>query len=200
MASDSDLPDYYRHLANDEESEDAPPEQQPAGARADQTSEESAAPQQPAPPNEHFRADAFRMKRPAGEADWTDRTTYTITGPTTGGIQHNITVTVEHEPEADTLDAFAEAQVATLEPVLDDCRVLLEDRIALANERPARRAIFVWRPEDDLKLYQEQLYVLHGGRGYTLTASFTRETRKTLGPDVERMMRSFQPGRAATET
>ena len=118
---------------------------------------------------------------------------YTLTGPTIDGIQHNITINIAPDPEADALDAFAQQQVAALEPNLDECRILMDDRVELENGHPAHRAIFVWHPEDDLRLYQEQLYVWHDGCGYTLTASFTRKTRKQIGPEVERMMLSFNP-------
>lgn len=181
------IPEYYRHLA------DKKGEKEPAGEPASRKprNEGRAGAAEDEPAQRVYRADAFRLIVPA--EGWTDGSVYTLTGPTTDGIQHNITVNVEHEPEADSLDEFAEQQVASLEPQLDDCHVLMEDRVELDSEEPAHRAIFVWYPKDDLRLYQEQLYVLHDGRGYTLTASFTRKTRKQFGPEVERMMLSFNP-------
>ncbi len=81
----------------------------------------------------------------------------------------------------------------SLEAQLQGCRVLKRDQVALDNGLPAYRAIFVWRPAEDQRLYQEQLYVLHQQTGYTLTATFTKKTRKTLGSQVERIMLSFTP-------
>lgn len=184
--SDS-LPDYYRHLAaqNDEASTS------PSGPSTPAASEDAEAPPRP------FRADAFRLQLPDG--DWKDRSVYTITGPTSDGIQHNITVTLDPEVEADTLYDFAAEQIAALELSLERCRVLMDDEIELDGGLPAYRAIYVWYPKDDLRLYQEQIYVLHDGCGYTLTASFTRATRKQFGPEVERMMRSFRPVAASRD-
>jgi len=184
--SDS-IPEYYRHLAQQGEpsAEHDDPEARGSSTGAKEASAAGESEMR------RYRADAFRLHLPPDE--WHDRSVYTLTGPTVDGIQHNITINIEPDPEVDTLDAFAEQQVAALEPSLDGCRVLMEDRVALESGQPAHRVIFFWYPEDDLRLYQEQLYVLHDGRGYTLTASFTRKTRKQLGPEVEQMMLSFSP-------
>jgi hypothetical protein len=118
---------------------------------------------------------------------------YTITGPTIDDVTHNITVNIDDEVEADSVYDFAAQEIALLEPQLEGFRLLVDDPIELDCGEPAYRAIFCWYPEDDLKLYQEQIYVLPDERGYTLTASFTRNTRKQLGAAVERMMLSFTP-------
>ena len=112
-------------------------------------------------------------------------------------MQHNVTISVGHHVEVDSLIDFADWQVKSVEETLKGCRLLLKDQVQLDCGVPAYRAIFVWYPTDDVRLYQEQLYVLHGGRGYTLTASFTKKTRKTLGPRVQRVMLSFTPRDAA---
>ena len=138
-----------------------------------------------------YRANAFCLQLPG--AAWTDESVYTITGPIIDGVNHNITIITDDEVEADSVYDFAAKEIATLEPLLDDCRVLMHDPVELDSGEPAYRAIFCWYPKEDLKLYQEQIYVLHDGCGYTLTASFTARTRKTLGPEVEQMMRSFTP-------
>jgi hypothetical protein len=80
---------------------------------------------------------------------------------------------------------------------LNDCLILRRDDVELTAGLPASRVIYGWSPEEGLRLYQEQVYVLHNGAGYTLTASFTRQTRKQLGHEVERVMLSFKPEDAA---
>ena len=184
--SDS-VPEYYRHLAEQRAEEEA----SASSADASKQRARDAHPNAPDPSTAPYRADAFQLDLPAGE--WTDRSVYTLTGPTIDGIQHNITILREPDVEPDTLHDFAGQQIAALELQLDGCQVLLDDDIQLASGRPAYRIIYTWQPSDDLRLYQEQIYVLHDGQGYTLTASFTRATRKQLGNEVERMMRSFDP-------
>lgn len=138
-----------------------------------------------------YRADAFQVQRPGGQ--WHDGSVHTIVGPTLDGITHNIMIHADLDVEAESLYAFAAQGIALLEAELDECRLLINDSIELDCGVPAYRVIVVWYPSDDQRLYQEQLFVLQGGRGYTLTTTFTRETRKQLGETVERMMRSFTP-------
>jgi hypothetical protein len=185
---DDSIPEYYRHLA-DETGEENGPEQQ-ADLEGGSGDEETDMQDDPAGPT-LYRADAFRLLRPEGE--WQDGSVYTLTGPTIDGVTHNITINIDDEVETDSVYDFAAQELALVEAQLEKCRMLVDDPIELDCGEPAYRAIFVWYPEDDLKLYQEQIYVLQNSRGYTLTASFTRETRKRLGTEVERMMLSFTP-------
>lgn len=181
------IPEYYRHLA-----EETGDENDQERRRRQKTNSDNEGTAQDTPPDPVvYRADAFRLLFPEG--DWQDGSVYTITGPTVDGVTHNITVTIDDEVEADSVYDFAAQEIALLELQLDGCRVLIDDPIELDCGEPAYRALFVWTPEDDLKLYQEQIYVLQNSRGYTLTASFTRTTRKQLGAQVERMMLSFTP-------
>ena len=124
---------------------------------------------------------------------WQDKTIYTIGGPVTDGIQHNIVITVHPDVQVETLRDFADWNIAAMKDALKSCRLLKQAPITLANGLPAYQAVFCWYPTDELRLYQEQVYVLQEGTGYVLTASFTKKTRKTLGPQVERMFLSFNP-------
>lgn len=154
-------------------------------------------PSKPTPPPIRYQGNLFTINLYEG---WQDKTVYTITGPVTDGVQHNITIMVDHEIQADNLSDFADWNVATLENELKGCRLLKQGEITLANGLPAYKAIFSWYPTEELRIYQEQIYILVGKTGYKLTASFTKKTRKTLGPQVERMMLSFNPAPPATDS
>jgi hypothetical protein len=184
---DSSIPDYYRPLADETGEESGPEQQADPESSGDEETDSQNTPSEPTV----YRADAFRLPLPEG--GWRDGSVYTLTGPTIDGVTHNIAVNMDDEVEADSVYDFAAQEIALLEPQLEDFRLLVDDPIELNCGEPAYRAIFCWYPEDDLKLYQEQIYVLPDERGYTLTASFTRNTRKQLGAEVERMMLSFTP-------
>lgn len=180
------VPDYYRQFA-----EPRPKGESGASERQRGRGPEPTAPQpQAAPPTAPYRADAFAMNL---YEEWQDKTVFVLGGPAIDEVQHNITVTVGHDVEVDKLIDFADWQVKSLEETLKGCRLLLKDQVLLDCGLRAYRAIFVWWPTEERRLYQEQLYVLHEARGYVLTTSFTKKTRKTLGPKVERMMLSFVP-------
>jgi hypothetical protein len=147
----------------------------------------------PAPPVP-YRASAFVMQICE---DWQDQTLYTLSGPVTDGVHHNIIINVDPDAQSASLRTYAEYQIQAVEGELKACRMLMKGDIRLANGMPAFRAIFSWYPTDDLRVYQEQVYILHGKAAFRLTATFTKKTRKTLGPLVERMMLSFTPGPSA---
>ena len=127
------------------------------------------------------------------DKEWKDKTIFTLTGPVSDGIQHNILITMEEDIPFDAVIDYAEWQIAALEDELKGCLLLLKGEVKLDNGMPAYEAMFRWYPSDDLRIYQHQIFVLHENKGYKLTASFTKKTRKTLGPEVERMMLSFKP-------
>jgi hypothetical protein len=147
-------------------------------------------------PTVPYRADTFTLRL---YDDWHDKTVFTLTGPVTDGIQHNITINVEPESQFESVREYAEWQIKAIEDELKACMLLKKEEIKLANGMPAFRAIFSWWPTNDLRVYQEQIYVLFEGTAYRLTATFTKKTRKTIGPLVEQMMLSFAPFSKSTK-
>ncbi len=182
-----EVPEYYRHLVEKKPQKEA---QGKPGSPRSSSPGPGAAPQKVA--GVPYVADTFTLPLPEG---WSDKTIFTLTGPVTDGVQHNITINIDRELAVDSLLDFAALQIQSLENQLRGIRLLKQESVLLANGTPAYRAIFVWYPVEDVRLYQEQLYVLEGGLGYTLTASFTKKTRKTIGPAIERIMLSFEPTR-----
>lgn len=152
--------------------------------------ERQIGPSRAAPFTALYRGHLFSISLHDG---WQDKTIYTIAGPVTDGIQHNIVINLNSEVGTDNLRDYADWHIAALTNELKGCRLLRQAPITLANALPAYKAIFCWYPTEKLRIYQEQIYVLAGKTGYVITASFTKKTRKTLGPEVERMMLSFSP-------
>lgn len=187
------IPDYYRQFQNqpaaekqEEKSQDklSTPEQQKQAVQQPVNS--------PAEKDKTviFQGNGFTVNQ---LEEWTDKTIYTITGPVTDGIQHNVIINVDHENTYESLTEYAEWQIKTLEEELKGCTLLKKGETQLANGMEAYEAIFSWYPLDDYKIYQHQIYVLIDNVAYKLTASFTKKTRQTIGPAIVRMMLSFNP-------
>ena len=137
-----------------------------------------------------YSANSFIVRHPEG---WQDKTIFTLVGPVENGIQHNVIISFEHDVPYETVRDFAEVQLSAMQNELKSCRVLKKGNIALADGKPAFQVICTWYPTDELRMYQEHIYVLADKTAYQLTATFTKKTRKTLGPAVQRMMLSFHP-------
>ncbi|HEX7070061.1 MAG TPA: DcrB-related protein [Rhodothermales bacterium] len=193
------IPEYYRHLA--EKKSEAVPEAgfdaamqeagklPPAPPRGHISPKSST--RMPDPPTLPYRAHRFGIHLYEG---WQDKTIFFLTGPVADGVQHNVVVILDDVPKDTRLIDFADTQVRAIEESLHGLRVLSKGMISLANGLPAYRVIYRWYPKEGQRFYQEQIYVVHEAVAYKLTATFTRKTRKTLGPQVERIMLSFEPG------
>ena len=137
-----------------------------------------------------YRGNGFTINQPEG---WEDKTIYTLTGPMEDGIQHNILITIEEDVEFESVSDYADFHITAMEEELKGYTVLKREEISLDNGLPAYRAIYRWYPTDEMCIYQEQMFVLANGTAYKLTTTFTRKTRKTLGPQIERILMSFKP-------
>lgn len=141
-------------------------------------------------PAASFCADTFTLNL---WDDWENETVYVLEGPVEDDLQHNITINVDTRAGGVALIDYADMQVQVQQETLKGCRLLMKGFTRLDNEMPAYRAIFVWYPTEGVRIYQDQVFVLHEEVGYKLTANFTKKTRKTIGPRVERIMLSFEP-------
>ncbi len=190
------IPDYYRQFQNqpaDEKNKNVNTTEAGQTKQSHQT-QVSANPGQPGAVQDKtvpFSANEFTINM---LEDWEDKTIYTLTGPVTDGIQHNLIITMDKENPFDTLKEYAEWHIKTMETDLKGCTLLKKGETNLTNGTDAYEAVFSWYPQDEVKIYQHQIFVLFEKTVFKLTASFTKKTRQTIGPQVLRMMLSFNPG------
>jgi len=178
------IPDYYRQFQNqpaEEKTEEKTPETSEIEKTKAPQQKPSAKPEaKPAAPQDKtvvFQGNGFTVNQ---LEEWEDKTIYTITGPVTDGIQHNVIITVDNENTIDNLQDYAEWQIKTLEEELKGCTLLKKGETELTNGAEAYEAIFSWYPLDDYRIYQHQVYTFHEKKAYKLTASFTKKTRQTI--------------------
>lgn len=184
------IPEYYRQFQTPPV-EKKKPEEKPSDKPAAVTETERAPvkKQEPAPAKSIlFQGNGFNLQQ---LEEWTDKTIYTITGPVTDGIQHNVIINVDRDVPFQSLKDYSEWQLSTLTKELKGCTLLSRTDIKLLNGMEAVEAYFSWYPVPDIKIYQKQMYILAGTTAYKMTASFTKKTQHTIGPQVERMMLSF---------
>ena len=191
------IPDYYRQFQNqpveekkEEETHETPEIEQPGATQQKQLVKQESKTAAPQDKTVVFQGNGFTVNQ---LEEWEDKTIYTITGPVTDGIQHNVIITVDNENSIDNLQDYAEWHIKTLEEELKGCTLLKKGETELKNGSEAYEAIFSWYPLDDYRIYQHQIYTFHEKKAYKLTASFTKKTRQTIGPAIVRMMLSFNP-------
>lgn len=145
--------------------------------------------QQQIDPNRMYYGNSFSIRQPE---EWEDRTIHTLFGPVEDGIQHNILINVEYGITCNTVEQYADIQITSLENSLLSFILLKREKISLSDGFPAYKIIFRWYPSEKVRIYQEQIFILVNKTAYKLTSSFTKKTRKTLGPQIERILMSFR--------
>jgi hypothetical protein len=189
------IPDYYRQFQSQpakEDKETTKPDQEEKPKTPEQKQEIQSSREKTVVKDktELFQANSFTLNK---LDDWQDKTIYTLTGPVTDGIQHNVIINIDQDVPFEDLIDYAEWQIRTLEEELKGCTLLKKGETKLDNGMDAYEAIFSWIPVEDMKIYQHQIYFLNDNTAFKLTASFTKKTRQTIGPSVLRMMLSFNP-------
>ena len=190
-----DIPEYYRQFQNQpskKEPENKKDELKvPAKPEAKNDSQKSSSPaKQKAPIDKTvpYTGNGFIINQ---LEDWQDNTIYTLTGPVTDSIQHNLVISSDKKPDFDDLIEYAEWHIKTLEKELKSCMILKKGSTKLDNGSEAYEVIYSWYPTDQIRIYQHQIFAKLDKSIFKMTASFTKKTRKTLGPVVERMMLSL---------
>jgi hypothetical protein len=146
-----------------------------------------------APPSPlSFRTSRFALDYPDG---WRDRSVYLLSGPTVDNLTHILGITIDPNPVANSLSAYADAQIQAAVDVLDQGTLLLRDRIPLASGDTAVRAVYRWQTPTR-PLFQQHLFVYTEDGALVLGVPFTRRSRRLLGTQVQTMMcsvRLFSP-------
>jgi hypothetical protein len=145
----------------------------------------------PASPSS-FRTSRFALDQ---LEDWRDRSVYLLSGPTVDNLTHTLGITIDPNPTATSLSAYADAQIQAATDVLHQGTLLLRDRILLANGDAAIRAVYRWQTPTR-PLFQQHVFVYTEDGALVLGAPFTRRSRRLLGTQVQTMMcsvRLFSP-------
>ena len=124
-------------------------------------------------------------------SEWQDNTVHTYEGPEEDGIKHNILVTIESQVDISDLERYADMQIKALEAELQGYHELKRGPVMLSNQLPGYELVYKWCPVEDREVYQRAIYMLHNETGYVLTATFSKKTWKTRGPEVDKILMSF---------
>lgn len=136
-----------------------------------------------------FLNSCFSLNLPGG---WKDQSVYRFVGPEEDGVQHNLMITVEPDVAFTDVNRYAENNIQAVEGSLQGYHELKRGTVMLDSGKPAYEIVYKWSPLKERTVYQRVLYHLEGTTGYTLTASFSKKTWKIKGPQIDRILRSFQ--------
>lgn len=125
---------------------------------------------------------------------WDDRTVYLFMGPEDRGIQHNLQLAIEPDVKTGDVTEYGRERFEALLDSIPDAEAVKQEAKTLSDGRTVYECVYKWIPSDDQVLFNKAIYMIHEGNGLTFMANFTKQTIKTIGVEVDRMIESFTFG------
>lgn len=134
--------------------------------------------------------DRFHVNLPES---WEDRTVHYYMGPDDSGVQHALTMIVDHTAAGIDLQEYARDRIDAAINTLQSVEILKDEERELANGRPVHECVYKWIPSDDRIIFRKLVFIMIDDTAYTFSADFSKKTIKTIGVEVDRIIESFMP-------
>jgi hypothetical protein len=133
----------------------------------------------------------FSLTLPEG---WTDTTAFTFQGPNDSGVQHNLVIVIDPAVEKGIdLKTYATQQIDNSKVVLPGFELINEKEKTMPSGIEAYEIVYKYIPADEVIIFQKQVFMFIGGKGYSFTSSFSKKTLKTIANEVDEIIASFVP-------
>ncbi len=130
----------------------------------------------------------FLLRLPDG---WEDQTAYIFMGPEVNGYRHILNLVVDRNLADNDLKEFALDRMQPIKDSMAGIETLKEEERTFATGVKAYEWVYKMVLGDGKAVFKKHVYVIVGDRGYTFTANFTKQTFKTIGIEVDRMIENF---------
>lgn len=123
---------------------------------------------------------------------WKETTVYTFEGPHDSGVQHNLVLSVLPGLDDNVgLDAYAKNLTETSAGILPGFNLISEKPLDYFKDVPGFEIAYSYRPADEVEFHQKQWYFRMNDRVFLFTGTFSKKTMKTIGVEVEGIIRSL---------
>ena len=133
----------------------------------------------------------FKIDLPDG---WDDQTIHYFMGPEECGQQHTLSLQVDTHPNSDDLEEYASVRVDQVLESLPGAEILKEEEKQLPNGASVYEVVYKWAPSENKVVFVKLMFVQYDKTMYNFNGTFTKQTIKTLGVEVDRMIEAFIPG------
>jgi hypothetical protein len=132
----------------------------------------------------------FRISLPDG---WEDQTAYTFMGPEAKGQRHMLNLVIDRTLVDTDLTEFALDRIQPIKDAMPDIETLKEEQRTLATGVAAYEWVYKMVPAAGQIVFHKHVYLIIGKQGFTFSATFSKQSFKTVGVEVDRMIESFLP-------
>ena len=130
----------------------------------------------------------FSLKLPDG---WEDQTAHTFMGPEVNGVRHILNLVVDNEVADNDLYNFALDRIEPVRSALPGIETLKEQEKTLPSGVQVYEWVYKWVPTDGNIIFKKNIYMILAGKGYSFAATFSKQSMKTIGVEVDRIIDSF---------
>ena len=140
------------------------------------------------PPITELRGALFHVAVPEG---WTDRSLYAAAAPVTvEGLQPNVTVTQENQPEMKDLEAYSKNLISDLSGQLPGFKLLKSEKCSIGG-RDARVHRYTWKNPRGVVLRQSQWHVYKAPTAFIVTATAPDGAYDRFGEQFEELVKGM---------
>ncbi len=95
--------------------------------------------------------------------------------------------------EKKDLTSYVRSQIGQNESNFPGFTMIAEREKELPSGLPSYEIVYKYCPAEGKVIFQKQIFILAEGKGYILTASFSKKTMKTIAHVVDQIIASFSP-------
>ena len=125
--------------------------------------------------------------------EWKETTVYTFEGPLDNGLQHSLVFTILPGLQKNiTIATYAKLQTEESAGKLPGFKLIYEKPVSFFDTIPGFEICYSYRATDEMKFMQMQWYFTGKDKVYLFTGTFTKKTIKTIGKEVESIVRTLR--------
>ncbi len=133
----------------------------------------------------------FRLALPDG---WSDQSIFVFSGPELHGMRHLLRLVIDpNVARSESTESFAHQRIDMVKQGLGVVETLKDETKTLPNGVAAWEWIYKTVPPDQKPIFQQYIYVLLDGRGYTFSTTYSKSSFKVLAGQIEQIITSFTP-------
>jgi hypothetical protein len=105
-----------------------------------------------------------------------------------------VVITVDPRPGSKLdLASYVRRQTSQNESNFPGFTMIAERQKQLPSGLPAYELVYKFCPAEGKVIFQKQVFCIANGKGYIITASFSKKTMKTIAHIVDEIIESFSP-------
>jgi len=126
--------------------------------------------------------------------EWEDQTVYYFRGPVEKGVEHTLMMTIDRHLQDDDIEDFARVRINAVEGSFPGMETMIDEEITVPGGIPAYEYTYKWIPSEDMKFVEKYVFAFKNGMGFTFYIRFEKNTHKTVGMQLAKVIESLLPG------